>query len=54
MFGTYKAGSYKGLDVSFGNPDLPAIGGILLRSLMPVTITEKDGKKHLASQGSKD
>ena len=54
MFGSYKAGSYKGLDVSFGKPELPAIGGCLLRSLMPVTVTEKDGKIHVTNPGSKD
>lgn len=54
MFGTYKAGSYKGLDLSFGNPELPATGGILLRSLMPVTVTEKDGKILVSNSGSKD
>ena len=53
MFGAYKSGSYKGLDLSLGRPDLPTIGGILLRSLMPVTVTEKDGKICVADPGTK-
>lgn len=53
MGGTYKSGSYKGLDISFGKPDLSAIGGILLRSLMPVTVTNHNGKL-IVSGGSKD
>jgi len=31
---SYKAGSYKGLDITFGEPNL--IGGILLRSIQPI------------------
>jgi hypothetical protein len=41
------------LDISFGKPEIDAIGGILLRSLMPVNVTKKDDKL-LVSGGSKD
>lgn len=37
MGGNYKAGSYKGLDLTFGHRG-STIGGILIRSLMPVDI----------------
>ena len=53
MGGAYKSGSYKGLDVSFGKPDIGAVGGILLRSLMPVTVENLDGKL-IVSGGGKD
>ena len=37
--GTYKSGSYKGLDLSFGKHS--AIGGILIRALMRVKVAEE-------------
>ena len=36
---SYKAGTYKGLDVAIGKGEGVAAGGILLRSLMPVTLS---------------
>lgn len=39
MGGNYKAGSYKGLDLSFGRPG-KAIGGILIRSIMQVSVSK--------------
>ena len=35
---SYRAGTYKGLDVSLGKGAGVAVGGILLRSLMPLTL----------------
>jgi len=37
MGGNYKSGTYKGLDLTFGRPGI-SVGGILIRSLLPVTI----------------
>ena len=42
---TYKAGTYKGLDVSIGKGEGVAAGGILLRSLMPITLQESVGSE---------
>ena len=42
---SYKAGTYKGLDVSIGKGDGVAAGGILLRSLMPLTLSETSDQK---------
>jgi hypothetical protein len=53
MGGAYKSGSYKGLDLTFGKPDIEAVGGILLRSLMPVTVENLDGKL-IVTGGSKE
>ena len=52
MGGNYKAGSYKGLDLTFGHRG-STIGGILIRSLMPVDI-RKEGDTLKVSGGSKD
>ncbi len=52
MGGNYKSGTYKGLDLTFGIPDR-SIGGILIRSLMPVSV-EKDGDVIKVIGGSKD
>ena len=38
MNGAYKSGTYKGLDLSFGKPDINAIGGILIRAIMPCEV----------------
>lgn len=35
---SYKAGTYKGVDISIGKGEGVAAGGILLRSLMPLTL----------------
>mmetsp|Transcript_40052 Transcript_40052/g.52457 ORF Transcript_40052/g.52457 Transcript_40052/m.52457 type:complete len:210 (-) Transcript_40052:646-1275(-) len=35
---SYRSGTYKGLDVAIGKGDKVAAGGILLRSLMPLTM----------------
>ena len=51
MNGAYKAGTYKGLDLSFGKPDINAIGGILLRSLREALVTEADGKLKVTGSG---
>lgn len=53
MGGSYKSGSYKGLDLTFGRPEIKATAGCLLRSLMPVTVEHKKGKL-CVSGGSKD
>ena len=36
---SYRSGTYKGLDVAIGKGEEVAAGGILLRSLMPVTLS---------------
>lgn len=51
MGNAYKAGSYKGLDITFGKEG--AIGGILLRALMPVSVVLSNGV-YSVSGGSKD
>jgi hypothetical protein len=53
MGGVYKSGSYKGLDVTFGKPEIGAVGGILLRAIMPVDVELKDGVLQV-SGGGKD
>lgn len=52
MGGKYKSGTYKGLDLTFGRPG-SSVGGILIRSLMPVTV-EKSGETLIVSGGGKD
>ena len=52
MGGNYKSGTYKGLDLTFGRPGT-SVGGILIRSLMPVTV-ETDGGSVKVGGGSKD
>ena len=41
MNGAYKSGTYKGLDLSFGNEN--ATGGILLRAIREVTLPSTMG-----------
>ena len=38
---SYKSGTYMGLDLAFGKGE-KAIGGILMRSLMPVRVEENE------------
>ena len=49
---TYKAGTYKGLDVSIGKGEGVAAGGILLRSLMPITLHESAGAEMRFTNGT--
>ena len=52
MNGAYKAGTYKGLDLSFGKPEINAIGGILLRSLKEVFVSEEEAGGKLKVTGN--
>lgn len=44
MNGSYKAGTYKGLDLSFGRPEIGAVGGILIRAIMPCEVNTEGGE----------
>ena len=44
---SYKSGTYKGLDVAIGKGDGVAAGGILLRSLMPLTLSPESSTQEM-------